>query len=87
VAQTGFTDSLMTRVARVFIVGAVARGADHPAPPGPAWTQITVSIAAALLALVALQPQERDGSADGQEGVAVDGAAGEFGGATDAAEE
>jgi hypothetical protein len=54
---------------------------------GPAWTQITMAFAAALLALVALQPQEHNNSADGQESVAVDGAAGEFDGATDAAEE
>jgi hypothetical protein len=54
---------------------------------GLAWTQITMAFAAALLALVALQPQEHNNSADGQEGVAVDGAAGEFGGAADAAEE
>jgi hypothetical protein len=58
---------------------------------GVAWTQITIAFAAALVALVALQPNgetEADAeSADGQQGVAVDGAAGEFGGATDAAEE
>lgn len=54
---------------------------------GVAWTQLSVSIAAALLALVALQPRGLDGSADGQEGVAVEGAAGEFGGAADTTEE
>jgi hypothetical protein len=49
-----------------------------------AWTRITTGLAAAIVALVALQPPYTE-SADREQGVAVEGPAGELGGATDAA--